>query len=184
MKKFTIRNYDIIRQSGYVSPEDIDTAYRFGSRLVQSDRVILIALSAIGMPTLVGIFSVITADEWTDQRTLGVSSIANVVGILLVLAILQYRAYAQRMHYIRNRMIEIDEFLTEIIGNNTEHRGWFEGCKDREDFTVAVHNVLLMHLHSLTTHGDNERELLAKCFGLFNMSPAQKHSLGSAITVT
>jgi hypothetical protein len=74
--------------------------------------------------------------------------------------------------------------LTEIIGDNAEHRGWLEGCKNQGSFIVAVHNVLLVRLHSLTTHGNNERELLAKCFELFNMSPAQKHSLSSAISVT
>ncbi len=162
-----------------MSLDDIDTAYEFEGRFVKSEKLVLVTVFVFGLIAFVALLVLLTANETTPQSTLALSGTAVFAGSVLSWITYRYYLYIQEVQSIRNRFIEIDNFLTEVIDGKASRRERLEMSTN----IAALHNAMfqVMHEylseHNLESGGNTDCILLAKCFALFNMSMDEKQQL-------
>lgn len=180
MKNFTVKNYNIICNSGYISLDNIDSVYEFEDRWVRSGKLVLVVFFALVLLTFTALLVLLTANEATPQDTVALSAIAVLIGGWLSWVAFRYYVYIQEMQGIRNRIIRIDSFLTEVIDNDPARRARFEGCQNiahlHSAAYQAMHSYLSRHRRESGSNADRV-VLLAKCFALFSMSNDERRSL-------
>ena len=185
--KLKLQNYNIIRNSGYISLDNINLVYEFEDKWIKSGKLVLVVFCTLVLLSVAALLVLLTANEATPQDTVSLSAIAVLIGGWLSWVAFRYYMYIQEMQGIRNRIIKIDSFLTEVIDNDPTRRARFESCRN----IVHLHNAAYQAMHSyLSRHrcgsGSNSYRvaLLAKCFALFSMSNDERRSLITQLKAT